>query len=120
MDTRNKIVFWIATGLLSLLMLMSSARYLFDYETISGIFISLGYNERIVVPLAILKILGIIAILTNKSKVLTEWAYFGFLIDFVLALEAHLSIKDGQHWGAVIALVLWLSSYTFGKRVRVE
>lgn len=116
-DKGNRIVFWITTGLLSFMMVMSAIRYLIDYEAVSKAFIDLGYNTRIIIPLAILKILGVVAILTNKSKLLKEWAYFGFLIDYILALEAHLSIKDGQHWGAVIALILWLVSYTFGKRV---
>ncbi len=120
MGKTNQIIFWVTTGLLSLMMILSAFRYLFDYETITQVFVDLGYNARIVVPLAILKLLGVLSILTNRSKLLTEWAYFGFLIDFILALEAHLSVRDGQHWGAVIALVLWLFSYTYGKRVRAD
>ncbi|MEP1033410.1 DoxX family protein [Ekhidna sp.] len=117
MEKRNKIIYWISTGLLSLLMLTSASMYLVKTSEIIKIFISLGYNERIVIPLAILKILGIIIIWTNLSKTLKEWAYFGFLLDFILALEGHLSTKDGEHLIAVIALILWSISYLYNKKV---
>ncbi|MFK7952453.1 MAG: DoxX family protein [Ekhidna sp.] len=113
----NKIIYWVSTGLLSLLMLFSASMYFIQTEDIKTIFSGLGYPPRIVIPLATLKILGLIAIISNKNKTLKEWAYFGFLIDFCLALEAHLSIKDGEHIGAVIALILLMISYTYNKKV---
>lgn len=116
---RDKIIYWIATGLLSLMMLMSAGMYLFNTEEVVLLFEKLGYNERIVIPLAILKIAGIGVILLNVSKTLKEWAYFGFLLDFVLALEGHLSAQDNEHMGAVIALILWSISYIFNKKVYV-
>ncbi len=117
MEKRNKIIYWIATGLLSLMMTMSSLMYFIKTEEVSEIFKSLGYNDRIVIPLATLKILGIITILTNLSKTLKEWAYFGFLLDFVLALEGHLSANDGGHYTAVAAIALWVISYSYNKKV---
>lgn len=113
----NKILYWVSTGLLSLLMLGSSTMYLIKTEMVQGIFLSLGYPPRIVIPLAVLKILGIVAIISNKNKTLKEWAYFGFLIDFSLALEAHLAVKDGGHITATIALILLMVSYTYNKKV---
>ena len=115
---RNKIIYWIATGLLSLLMIMSAGMYFFNTEQVSEIFIGLGYNARIVIPLAILKLLGITAIISNFSKTLKEWAYFGFLLDFLLALEGHLSANDGGFGAAAIALVLWSISYFFYRKIK--
>ncbi|WP_462250546.1 DoxX family protein [Ekhidna sp.] len=117
MEKRNKIIYWVSTGLLSILMTLSASMYFINTEGISKIFVALGYNERIVIPLAVLKILGLIAIWSNKSKTLKEWAYFGFLLDFILALEGHLSANDGEHMGAVIALALWAISYTYNKKL---
>ena len=114
---KNKIIYWISTGLLSLMMVMSAGMYFFNTSAVSQVFVSLGYNERIVIPLAILKLLGIATLLTNFSKTLKEWAYFGFLLDFVLALEGHLSAKDGEFGGALVAIVFWIISYTFNKKV---
>ncbi|GAB4237723.1 MAG: DoxX family protein [Ekhidna sp.] len=117
MEKRNKIIFWIATGALGLMMLMSAGMYFINTDQVVAIFISLGYNERIVIPLAIMKILGVVALISNKSQTLKEWAYFGFLLDFSLALEAHLAAKDGGHITAVIALVLWAISYVYDKKI---
>ena len=113
----NKIIYWTSTGLLSLLLLYSASMYFMKTEDIKAGFVSFGYNERIVIPLAIAKILATMAILLNWSKTLKEWAYFGLLLDFVFALDAHLAVKDGEFIGAVIALILWTFSYTFNKRL---
>ena len=113
----NKIIYWISTGLLSLLMLFSASMYFFNTEAVREIFVTLGYNGRIVIPLAVLKILAIIALTSNLSKTLKEWAYSGLFIDFVLALEGHLSAQDGEFGGALVALVLLSISYIFNRKV---
>ena len=120
MEKRNKIIYWITTGALSLMMLMSAGMYFVKTPEVVDIFVSLGYNGRIVIPLAFLKIIGIIVIWTNLSKTLKEWAYFGFLLDFILALEGHLAAQDGGHLTAVIALILWSFSYVYNKKVYGE
>lgn len=106
-----KIIFWIATGLLSVMQLMSAGMYVFKYDEISQVFTDLGYSSMIIYPLAIAKILGIIAITTRKVNILTQLAYLGFAIDFILALVAHLKVDDGQFGGAAIAIVLLTVSY---------
>lgn len=79
-------------------------------------FTSLGFPTYIIYPLAIAKILGLIAIWTGRSRTLKEWAYAGFFFDFVLAASAHLQIADGDHMAALIAIVLLLVSYyTYSK-----
>ncbi len=117
MKKRNKIIYWVSTVLLSLMMVMSAGMYLFNTSEVAKVFVLLGYNTRIIIPLAILKLLGVTAILTNRSKVLKEWAYFGFFIDFLLALEGHLSVGDGEHGGAIIALVLLVVSYSYNRLI---
>ena len=119
MEKRNKIIYWIATGLLSALMIMSATMYFLKTDYVISVFDSLGYNERIVIPLAIAKYLGIIAIVSNVSKTLKEWAYFGFLIDFLLAAEGHLAAQDGGHTTPIAAIALWMISYFYGKKVFV-
>jgi len=116
MTKRDKIIYWIATGLLSVMMLMSASMYVFNYEMISETFVKLGYPAYVVYPLAIAKVLGIIAILSNKSRSLKEWAYAGFFFDFILAIVAHLSIGDGEQIGALIAILLLVVSYIFGRK----
>lgn len=64
---RNKIIYWIATGLLTVLLLMSAGMYIFNYEMVSYA-LKLGYPTYIIYPLAILKILGLMAIWTKNLK----------------------------------------------------
>ncbi len=105
------IIYWIATALLSLLMLGSAGMYIFNYTEVVKIFESLGYPNYIVYPLAAAKILGLAAILTGYSKALKEWAYAGFFIDFVLAFLAHFHAGDGGFVLPIVAIALLLTSY---------
>ncbi len=112
-----KITNYVSTGLLSVMMFMSAGRYIFDYETMSQLFETLGHPGYVVIPLAVVKLLGITAIWTNKVKFLKEFAYAGFLFNFLLAGAAHIAIGDGKAVGAGVALVLWTISYvSFKKR----
>jgi len=115
-NKRNRIIFLVATGLLTVLMLFSAGMYFFNYEMVSATFTNLGFPTYIIYPLAIAKILGLIAIWTKKSNALKEWAYAGFFFDFVLALTAHINIDDGEYAPALLALVLLFVSYFFEKR----
>jgi len=116
----TKIIFWIATGLLSAMMLMSAGMYFFNYEEIEKVFTGLGHPTHIIYPLAIAKILAVVAILTRKNTTLTEWAYAGLFFDFVLALMAHLNAGDGEFGGAAVALVLLFTSYFTGRKMAVD
>ena len=113
---RDKVIYWISTGLFTTLMLMSAGMYFFNNEMVSEIFTSLGFPTYIIYPLAVAKILGLIAIWTNKSKMLKEWAYAGFFFDFVLAATAHLMVSDGEYAAALFAIVLLIVSYVFDKK----
>ena len=115
-NNRNKIIYFVATGLLTALMLMSAGMYFFNYDMVSATFTKLGFPTYIVYPLAVAKILGLIAIWTRKSMMLKEWAYAGFFFDFLLAFAAHLIIGDGEYAGAIVATVLLFTSYFFGKK----
>lgn len=112
----NKIIYWVSTGLLSAMMLMSAGMYVFDNATISEVFTGLGYPAYIIYPLALAKVLGLLAIWVEKSKSLKEWAYAGFFFDFVLAFFAHYMIGDGEFGGALAAMVLLFVSYFFWKK----
>lgn len=112
-----KIAYWISTGLMSLLMLFSAGMYIFNNAAVQEAFTSLGYPTYIIYPLAIAKILGLIAIWSNLSKPLKEWAYAGFFFDFVLAFLAHLMVNDGQFGAAIMALFLLFVSYFSWKKL---
>lgn len=114
----EKISYWIATGILTAIMLFSIQMYFLNYEEVQGYFEALNYPKYLVYPLAIAKILGLVAIWSNFSKWLKEWAYAGFFFDIVLAFVAHVVAKDGSHILPIIAFAALMSSYFLGKTVR--
>ena len=113
----NKIIYWVSTGLLCAMMLMSAGMYFFNNAAIADTFESLNYPTYIIYPLAIAKILAVVAILTKRSALLKEWAYAGLFFDFVLAAAAHIAVQDGDHFGAIIAIVLLVVSYVYDRKV---
>ena len=113
----NKIIYWISTIVMCLIFAYSASMYFRNTEMVKGFFTALGYPTYIVIPLAIAKVLGIIAVLTKASKVLMEWAYSGFLIDAVLALAAHQVAGDGGSLFSIIAIVTIIISRIFYSRV---
>lgn len=115
---RDRIVYWVSTGLLSFMMLFSAVMYILSHDEVAGIVVRLGYPAYIVYPLAVLKILGIVAILANISPFLKYLAYAGFFYDFVLALAAHLVAGDGEMGPALVALILLIVSFVYDRKVR--
>ena len=113
----GKIAHYTSTGLLSVMMIMSASMYVFKHEEIAEVFTKLNYPSYIMYPLAGLKILGLIAIWTRKSNTLKEWAYAGFVFDFVIAFFAHYMISDGEQGGAFTALVLVIISKLTEKHI---
>ncbi len=97
---------------------MSTGMYFFNHAEVSKVFTTLGYPTYIIYPLAIAKLLGLIAIWTNKSKSLKEWAYAGFFFDFILAFFAHYMINDGEQFPALVALLLLAISYFTWKKLK--
>ncbi|MGK0291409.1 MAG: hypothetical protein ACI86H_002877 [bacterium] len=118
MEKENKAIYWTSTGLLSALMTFSAVMYFVQHEMVSKIFVNLGYpTYNIMYPLAIAKILGVIAIITKKSSTLKEWAYAGFFFDFVLAFFAHVAIKDGEFMGALLGFIFLSVSYIYDQKL---
>lgn len=81
---------------------------------VKGFFTALNFPTWVVIPLAIAKILGITAILSNKSKMISEWAYAGFFFDVLLATGAHYFAGHGlfgmSFWGIFLVIgsrLLW-------------
>ncbi len=112
----QKIIYYVLTGLFTALMLFSVSMYFFKYPDMVAGFKTFGYPTYIIYPLAIAKLLGLATIWQTKFTTIKEWAYAGFFFNAVLAFFAHYMIGDGEQTGAIIAVVLLLSSYYFGKK----
>ncbi|AXO80635.1 DoxX family protein [Olleya aquimaris] len=114
----KSIIYWISTILVCVIFLYSAQMYIFNTQMVEGFFTSFNYPAYLVMPLAILKILGVIMVLWRKSKWLTEWAYAGFFFDVVLATVAHYIAQHGLFGMSFFTIFLVLISYFLGKEVR--
>lgn len=114
---KTKIIYWIATGLLSAMVLMSASMYVLSNAMVQEVFGKLGFPTFIIYPLAFLKFSGVIVITLSKNKTLKEWAYAGFFFNFLLAFGAHVNIGDGEAVPALVAEALLFVSYVFGKKL---
>lgn len=120
MKKSNSIIYWIVTGLFSLFILMGAIMYFAQHEMVSEMFTSLGVPTEIIYPLAVAKILGVIAICFIKSPLLKKLAYLGFALDLVMAIAAHLKAGDGEFFGPMTPLVLLIVSYIFYRKLNAQ
>ena len=112
---RDKIIYWIATGLVSVGMLFSAAMYLTQNPELIGAFNSLGLPLYFVLLLGVAKLLGAIALLTTIWTATKEWAYAGFAFTFIGATWIHIATRTP--WIAPFMFLLLLGvSYVFWKR----
>ncbi|MCK8520428.1 DoxX family protein [Aquimarina sp. D1M17] len=114
---KTKTIYWISTSLMCLLFMFSASMYLFAHERASSFFNNLGFPTWLIYPLAILKILGVIMILTKKSTFLKELAYAGFLFDVLLALAAHVMVRDGEYMPAFLGILFTSISWIYDRKV---
>lgn len=113
-----KIIYWITTGLLSMMLLMSAGMYLFNYYEIETLFLMFGYPTYLIYPLAFAKISAVAVLLIPKRLKIKEWAYSALFFEFILAFGAHYMISDGEHFAAILAIILLATSYiTYSKTI---
>lgn len=119
MSKGAKIGYIIGTALLSALMIFSASMYFFQHENVAGMFESYGFPTWIIYPLAVAKILGLIALWVSKNKTIQHFAYAGFLFNLLLAFGAHAGIGEGpEGWaGAAMGLLFWTLSFLFAKKI---
>lgn len=105
----TKVIYWVSTLIMCAIFAFSAGMYFTQYDMVKGFFEALNYPTYIIYPLAVAKVLGIIAILSRQSKVLKEWAYAGFFFDAVLATAAHSDAGHGLGLSVVAIVVVIIS-----------
>ncbi|MGB8191253.1 MAG: DoxX family protein [Chitinophagaceae bacterium] len=113
-----KVLYWIFTGLLAVLMTMSSIPGLTGDPQAAAVFTHLGYPLYLVPFLSIAKLLGAIAILVPGFKTIKEWAYAGFVFDLAGAMYSSISVGDpASGWMTLfIGFAIIGASYYFWRR----
>ena len=91
---RDKIIYWIATGIVAGVMSWSAYNFSLNEEMKSA-FAHLGLPNWFRIELTIAKALGVLAlVIPTVPPRIKEFAYFGFAITLISAAVAHLSSGD--------------------------
>jgi hypothetical protein len=113
MPVSSSYAYWISTGLLSALYLLSAAMYVTKVSTVRTKLLSFGYPGYLVPLLATVKLLGVAAILSRVSVPLSDLAYAGMFFHLLLAGQAHFADrKPSEAIPAIVGLVLLVMSFT--------
>lgn len=116
MKKRDNIIYIVATALFSLMLLAGAITYFVDYEMVSDMFTHLGVPTAIIYPLAVVKIVGVLALVFVKHTTIKKLAYLGFALDLIFATIAHLNAGDEDFYGPIIPLILLTVSYVFYRK----
>lgn len=113
---RTKILYWVFTGLLAALMLLSGIPdVLVVPDAITIVKTHLGYPQYIIPFLGVAKVLAAIVIIIPGFPRLKEWAYAGIVFDLGGALYSAIAVGDpiSQWWSFSIMFALIAASYIF-------
>jgi len=115
MEKRNKIIYWVATGLLSVGMFSSGIMQIMHVKELEDIMVHLGYPLYMMYILGVWKILGVIAVLIPGFKLVKEWSYAGLFFTMTGALVSHLILGDGGKaiLGPLFQTIFIVSSWYF-------
>ncbi|KAA9040906.1 DoxX family protein [Ginsengibacter hankyongi] len=101
MEKRRLIIYWGATTLLAFGMLVSGLQQIFHARGMIDIVVPLGYPLYFLYIIGVWKILGVIAIIIPRFKLVKEWAYAGLFFVMTGALISHLASGDDSLKGII-------------------
>ena len=116
---KNKIIYWVTTGIISFMMLFSAYGY-FTSPDMKAAFVHLGFPDYFRMELGVFKILGVAALLLPMiPSRIKEWAYAGFGLVFISAFIAHYSSGDpaSAFITPLVMLGILAVSYTYSSKL---
>jgi uncharacterized membrane protein YphA (DoxX/SURF4 family) len=114
---RDKIIYWIATGLVAAGMLASGAMYLSRNPELMANFQTLSLPVYLVTLLGVAKLAGAIVLVAPVWSKLKEWAYAGFAFVFVGATWTHAATGTPSMVAPLLFLAILGISYFFRLRI---
>ncbi|MDD7887687.1 DoxX family protein [Flavivirga sp. 57AJ16] len=121
---KNKIIFWIATGIIFLfegMMPLGTLLFAPEYTTVGTK--ALGYPDYFAYALIICKILGATALIIPKlNPKVKEWAYAGLTFNLIFAFISH-AVVDGHIGYMVMPIVIGAIlafSYTYNLKIKAN
>ena len=114
----TKNIYWITTLLFALMMFMDGIGGVTQQEAGQEVMIHLGYPLYFLIIAGIAKLLGVVAIVQTKFKVIKEWAYAGFAFNFIGAFASRAFLHDGifETIFPLIILGILFVPYSFWKK----
>ena len=94
MEKRKRIWYWIITVILSFCIFSGGLAQALQIKGVVEGFKPLGYPAYFISIIGVWKMLGIIAILTPKFKLLKEWAYAGLFFTMTGAVISHIASNN--------------------------
>ena len=113
----EKILYWIATSVLVILLSAAIITYHAMYDRQATFFEAFGYPTYLIYPLAYLKLVALLVILSHRYNDLRDMVYAAYFLNMIVALVGH--VLYGDFYGhAVAGLIALPISYLLGNRVR--
>jgi len=94
MEKRKLIWYWIITAILSFCIFSGGLAQALQLKEVLQGFRPLGYPNYFISLIGVWKMLGVIAILIPKFKLLKEWAYAGIFFVMSGAVISHIASDD--------------------------
>ncbi|MES2277181.1 MAG: DoxX family protein [Bacteroidota bacterium] len=94
MEKRKLVWYWIITAVLSFCIFSGGLAQALQVKGVVQGFKPLGYPAYFITLIGVWKVLGIIAILIPKFKLLKEWAYAGLFFTMSGAVISHIASGD--------------------------
>ena len=118
---KAKAVFWITTWLIVIMEGLVPVLTIHQPITIQG-FTGLGYPVYFITLLTTFKALGAIALIVKKVPArVKEWAYAGFMFDFISAFVSIVAVMGfvAEAAAPIVAIIILILSYrSYHKMVR--
>jgi hypothetical protein len=115
-----RILYWITTGLLLLMMTFSSISSLASRAQSVAFFNTISMPSYLISFLSVAKLLGVIAILVPGYPRLKEWAYAGLTFDLIGAVYCNYAVgKPTGEWMPILIFVAlaFVSYFLYHKKV---
>lgn len=113
----QKLIYWISTGIMSIVFLFGVSLFIFTTEDMKKSFEIIGFPAWMMIPLGIFEVLGVLAVLTKKSNLLKNLAYGGLLLASSHGLAAHLIANDGGFAPALVAIIFTITSWIYDRKL---
>jgi uncharacterized membrane protein YphA (DoxX/SURF4 family) len=114
------VIYWTSTVLFASVFAVTGILYLIHTPQMVTKLALLDYPPYMLAILGTAKILGAIALVVPRLPKLKEWAYAGFVIDFLGAIWSHLAVQGVGRSAVVVLVPLALVTVSYVSYRKIE